>query len=90
MLGRLGLEYRNNDSAVPGLNRNDVYTLPVVKPPKSVLQQFNSRVSPMFAQIDALYAENETLARTRDYLLPKLLSGEVEVKAAEEQLEKTL
>jgi type I restriction enzyme S subunit len=90
MLGRLGLEHRNNDSAVPGLNRNDVYTLPALRPPKAVLEDFNAKVAPLFLQIDSNENENQTLARTRDYLLPKLLSGEVEVKEQEEQLEKTL
>lgn len=81
LLGRLDLDKRNNDSAVPGLNRNDVYKLPVVKPPKAVLENFNAKVAPLFQQIDSNDKDNQTLARTRDYLLPKLLSGEVEVKA---------
>lgn len=82
LLGRLELDKRNNDSAVPGLNRNDAYKLPVLKPPKVVLEKFNALVAPLFLQIDANENENQTLTRTRDYLLPKLLSGEVDVKAA--------
>jgi len=81
MLGRLDLEKRNSDSAVPGLNRNDVYRLSVIKPPKLVLEDFDAKVACLFSQIDSLNFENETLSNTRDYLLPKLLSGEIEVGA---------
>jgi hypothetical protein len=35
----------------------------------------------MFSGIDALTKENQTLAATRDRLLPRLLSGELKVKA---------
>lgn len=83
MLGRLELEKRNADLAVPGLNRNDVYRIQIVKPPKVILEEFNAKVSSMFSQIDSLEAENQTLAQTRDYLLPKLLSWEIEVKETE-------
>ena len=34
--------------------------------------------------------ENETLAETRDYLLPKLISGEIEVDADEAVAEETV
>jgi type I restriction enzyme S subunit len=89
MLSRLELDKRNNDSAVPGLNRNDVYKLPTIKPPKTILEKFTALVAPLFMQIDGNENENQTLTRTRDYLLPKLLSGEVEVKQVEKQIAET-
>jgi type I restriction enzyme S subunit len=41
---------------------------------------FHERTLSWFKQIRANIKENQTLTRTRDYLLPKLLSGEVEVR----------
>ena len=34
--------------------------------------------------------ENDILKQTRDYLLPRLLSGDIEVKDAEEQVKEVL
>lgn len=55
-------------------------TTNIVVPPRPVLNEFTDRVKPQFDQMLANLKENQILARTRDYLLPKLLSGEVEVK----------
>jgi len=41
---------------------------------------------PIFDQIENNLIENNTLIETRDYLLPKLISGKIRVKAAEEKM----
>ncbi|MBN8695181.1 MAG: restriction endonuclease subunit S [Bacteroidetes bacterium] len=41
---------------------------------------FNDLISPLFEKIFSITKENEYLAQTRDYLLPKLISGEIRVK----------
>lgn len=61
----------------------DMKRLPVLVPPDDVLTQFNEYAGPWLDQMLANLKENQILARTRDYLLPKLLSGEVEVKEME-------
>ena len=59
----------------------------VVVPLPSILDEFNDRVSRWFTQIHSNLKENQTLTRARDYLLPKLLSGEVEIKDTDSNLE---
>lgn len=56
-------------------------------PPSDVRTSFNERVTHLFELIHSNQKESLTLAATRDYLLPKLLSGDIEVKAAEAQVE---
>jgi type I restriction enzyme S subunit len=56
-------------------------TTNIVVPPQPVLCDFAAKVKPLFDQILANLKENQILAQTRDYLLPKLISGQVEVKA---------
>jgi type I restriction enzyme S subunit len=85
-LQRLGLESFNSGSAVPTLNRNDVHGLPVPVPPKQVVQSFEQYVSHWFKLRQQNEEENAKLASIRDYLLPKLLSGEVPVLVAEEMV----
>lgn len=54
---------------------------------RALLTAFNSLAQPLIDRIVAAAAENRTLAETRDYLLPRLMSGKVRVAAAEEHLE---
>jgi len=71
----------NNDAAVPGLNRNQAYLLPFLLPNSGVLTQFQDVVSCLFAQINNLRNESANLRRTRDLLLPGLISGELDVES---------
>lgn len=59
-------------------------------PEDKVLKEFNEIVSPMLEQIIINFLEINTLSKTRDYLLPRLLSGEIELREAEEQVEEVL
>jgi type I restriction enzyme S subunit len=59
----------------------DVYQVP--KPPKELLEEFARVVTPMFEIIHILTQENENLVKTRDLLLPKLVSGEIDVSELE-------
>jgi type I restriction enzyme S subunit len=79
----LGLEAMNTDAAVPGLNRNNVYRLPVPWSANELRDQFDDLVTSFRRRIQANAEESRTLAATRDLLLPKLMSGEVRVKDAE-------
>lgn len=51
----------------------------VPTPPEAVLVEFTKIVRPLFDQIKTLSEANHTLARTRDQLLPRLISGKLAV-----------
>jgi type I restriction enzyme S subunit len=70
----------NNDAAVPGLSRNQAYLNKFLLPPNYILRRFNDVISPLFDQIEHLQSQIENLRRTRDLLLPKLISGEIDVE----------
>jgi type I restriction enzyme, S subunit len=55
-----------------------------------VRNSFSELAAPLHEKIVNSIAENRTLAETRDYLLPKLMSGEVRVRDAEKLTEKAL
>ena len=77
----------NNDAAVPGLNRHQAYLLPFLLPTKEILALFQDFVSPLFDQIKKLTMKNSKLRQTRDLLLPKLISGEVDVEGLDIHIE---
>lgn len=56
-----------------------VKQLEILKPPPEVMDKFNSFVEPLLDMICSLQAKTDNLLRTRDLLLPRLVSGEVEV-----------
>ncbi|WP_454457977.1 restriction endonuclease subunit S [Thauera phenylacetica] len=74
----------NNDAAVPGLNRNQAYSLHFLVPSKVVLGRFVELCGPIFKQLRLLAVKNANLRATRDLLLPKLISGELDVSTLSE------
>ncbi|EHR0757823.1 restriction endonuclease subunit S [Vibrio parahaemolyticus] len=79
VLQNLGLKDMNTDAAVPGLNRNNAYRLDVVTPSEAILHKFEEIMQSFQLKVDANRAQNSNLESLRDTLLPKLLSGEVEL-----------
>jgi type I restriction enzyme S subunit len=65
--------------------RMERYQLSV--PTEPVLERFGSLAQPMLDRIVANIHESRTLANTRDYLLPKLMSGEIGVREVEQLAE---
>lgn len=53
----------------------------IVQPPLASLEKFSEIVSPNFRLIYSLHLKIQNLRRTRDLLLPRLLSGQIPVKA---------
>lgn len=53
----------------------------LARPEAAILDHFQMIVRPQFELIHSLSLRNETLRRTRDLLLPRLISGEVDVSA---------
>ncbi|QQZ44313.1 restriction endonuclease subunit S [Pseudomonas sp. SK3(2021)] len=90
LLKTLGLESMNTDGAVPGLNRNNVYRLPVVVATKSILESFDKIV---FSLRKKMFSNNQlaqTLTQLRDTLLPRLISGQLRLPEATAATEKIL
>lgn len=54
-------------------------SLQVIMPDQKVFEEFEEIVSPLFARIESLEKENSRLSLLRDALLPRLMSGELEV-----------
>jgi type I restriction enzyme S subunit len=79
MLSNLNLSNLSADSAVPGLNRHDAYAQDCVLPSEFVMYEFDKSVQKWHQLIHTNDKNITSLTTLRDTLLPKLLSGEVEV-----------
>ena len=62
---------------------SDTLSYELILPSEDDLAEFQSLVSPMYAQIRINAIENDRLKRLRDSLLPKLMSGEIDVSAVQ-------
>lgn len=61
------------------VSQQNLKKVPAIIPSKQALSAFDEIIQPIFAQIRNLRDENANLARLRDTLLPKLMSGELDV-----------
>ena len=71
-------------AAQPKLTQAAINRIPVVLPPRGVLNEFDALVKPIFAIRALLDRKCANLRTTRDLLLPKLISGELDVSALPE------
>ncbi len=76
------LDVFNREGTVFGsINRNALNAMPILIPSDEKLDKFESIVAPMDTTIRNNYDEICRLEKIRDSLLPKLISGEVDVSA---------
>ena len=66
-------------SAQPKFNKTDFKSLEINYPSDKEVEDFNSKVSPLLNLIGCVDMENQRLQVLRDTLLPKLMSGEIDV-----------
>ena len=71
----------NAGSAVPSMTTDILNALELAIPPADRLAEFESAVTPMYQMMQANSRESAKLAELRDTLLPKLMTGEVDVSS---------
>jgi len=72
-------QYGAAGATMVNLSKGKLLNLEVVYPDPTTLVSFHEAASPLFEQIRVVQLKNETLRCTRDILLPRLISGEVDV-----------
>lgn len=65
------------------ISQSNLKKVPVIIPSKSELNKFDSIIQPIFAQIRNLRAENNRLSNILNILIPRLLSGKLDVSKIE-------
>lgn len=69
----------NRGSTQPLISQRDIKNVKIVYPNEQELKKFSNIVDDIFDYINSIEKQNQTLAQTRDALLPKLMSGEIDV-----------
>ena len=69
----------NAGSAVPSMTTDILNALELPSPDSQTLERFEQSVNPMYRMIQANNRESIKLGQLRDSILPKLMSGEIDV-----------
>jgi len=68
-------------AAQPNISTDQIDEIPLVIPQKVILDNFNKICSPFYEKILKNQIENQKLTELRDWLLPMLMNGQVQVSA---------
>ena len=66
-------------SAQPQLPIKDMRRIKIINPDDATMRKFSKITSEIYQQISLLIMKNQTLTKQRDLLLPRLMSGKLEV-----------
>lgn len=69
------------------ISEKSLLSLDILEPPQNVLDAFSNATAPWIEMSASLLTQSQTLANLRDTLLPRLMSGELRVGEAKEQVE---
>jgi type I restriction enzyme S subunit len=73
------MTFIDSHAAVPGLSRDHAYSLRVLVPPDALTRRFEAIHHACFDSITALRTQNAVLAQTRDLLLPRFVTGRLDI-----------
>jgi type I restriction enzyme S subunit len=81
---------RANGSTFPEIRKTNFRSIPVVAPSPEVMRTFEQLARPLYERFVECARESRELATLRDALLPKLISGELQVENAEKFVQKAV
>ena len=73
------LKHAQTGAVQPHVKPSDIHDFELVIPDRESIYEFQDKVKPFFDKIAAIQKENSRLSLLRDTLLPRLMSGEIEV-----------
>lgn len=76
---KINIDNLQKGAAQPHVYAKDINNLQIIIPDHNILSQFEAKVANAFERIAILKSQLRLLTEARDRLLPKLMSGEIEV-----------
>jgi type I restriction enzyme S subunit len=70
-----------NGAIFASVTKDDMQHIELVCPPRSLVEAATQHFEPLHSEIATLSQKIQNLRRTRDLLLPRLLSGQIDVEA---------
>lgn len=84
-----GIDFQslNSGSTQPLLTQSSLSSQECILPAEEIITIFHAQASVWFEKQQQLEKESHTLAQLRDFMLPKLMSGEISIRDAEKMVE---
>ena len=80
----------SNGAKMPRVNWKDLAAYPLCVPPTEIANRYNEALRPIIARMKANIHQAQTLATLRDTLLPRLISGQLRIPEAEQQVDEVV
>ncbi|MCU6603936.1 restriction endonuclease subunit S [Peribacillus frigoritolerans] len=80
-------EHAKSGTTVIHLGKSDIDSIKIVLPHKNILAKYFYLLEPIYTQLIKNYEEKQILEKIRNTLVPKILSGEVCITVAKEEVE---
>jgi type I restriction enzyme S subunit len=80
------LKHRGGKAAIPGINQADVRELRILVPPDELLKRYEEITEPIVGKILDNSKRIKVLSELRDTLLPRLVSGQLQLAAVESEI----
>lgn len=80
VLSKIDMESFNAGAALPSMTTEILSHFKIIVPDNKTLELFDNKIALIFTQIDNLQQQIANLTQQRDLLLPRLMSGKLEVK----------
>ena len=80
------IKNRASGTTFAEISKKSFNIIPVVVPQESLISVYSKHVHQLYLKVEMNVRENKTLSELRDTLLPKLLSGELSISAATDQI----
>jgi type I restriction enzyme, S subunit len=78
-LKQIDFQYYNRGTSQPLITQTDLKKIKIIIPNQHLLKSFNTNVKEFFKKINQNDSQIDMITKTRDILLPKLMSGEIRV-----------
>ena len=75
-----------NGAIFAAVTKDDMHRIEILRPPNTLIGLSEKHFVPLHFHIGNLSEKIQNLRRTRDLLLPRLLSGQIQLEAAEANL----
>lgn len=83
ILKNINYENLNRGSTQPLITQNDLKNIQIILPDLNTLKQFENNVDSLMKLYNKNILENNFLNKLKNYLLPKLMNGEIDVENIE-------
>ena len=77
--------YNGEGTIFGSINKDELAKVSVIIPPELTVKDFDKLISPIDLKIFEMHNETNNLIKIRDTLLPKLMSGEIDVSMLNEE-----